>query len=87
MLVSLTGDGFLPDFQAQVKAEYKPTAIDMYYKMNSCTFVVASILALFSNKIILILDFLLFYEDFAGDVLKFSILNAVGQLFIYQMIK
>lgn len=87
LIISLTGDGFLPDYQAQVKAEYKPSTMDMYSKMNSCTFVMAIILALVSNKIVLMFDFLMNYEDFATDVFKFSVLNAVGQLFIYRMIK
>ena len=31
LLISLIGDGLLPDFQAEIKDLYKPGVIDLYY--------------------------------------------------------
>jgi hypothetical protein len=41
LMGSLIGDGFLPDFQAEIKSEYKPSPIEMYYQINKFTFLVA----------------------------------------------
>jgi len=30
LVASLIGDGFLPDLQAEIKAEYKPSVMEMY---------------------------------------------------------
>lgn len=87
LIISLIGDGFLPDFQAQLKSEHNPSTIMMYCKVNRFTFLISLFFALITNSFIVIVDFLLNYEDFAMDVAKLSILNAVGQLFIYRMIK
>ena len=87
LIISLIGDGFLPDFQAQLKSDYNPSTILMYCKVNRFTFLISLFLALITNRFIVILDFLFNYYDFAMDVAKLSILNAVGQLFIYRMIK
>ena len=59
----------------------------MYCLINRYTFLISFTLALVTNSALVMLDFLINYEDFALDVLKFSVLNAVGQLFIYRMIK
>lgn len=37
LLVSIILDGFLPDFQAQIKSEYKPSPIEMYFTINWMT--------------------------------------------------
>lgn len=87
LMISLIGDGFLPDFQAQLKAEFKPSTIEMYCLVNRYTFLISFTLSLISNSATVMLDFIMNYEDFGLDVLKFSVLNAVGQLFIYRMIK
>lgn len=59
----------------------------MYCLVNRYTFLISLTLALVTRSAITMLDFLLNYQNFAGDVAKFSVLNAVGQLFIYRMIK
>jgi len=87
LIISLIGDGFLPDFQAELKSEYKPSTMEMYCQINKLTCLVAYILATVTFRIPVILDFLWNYENFAKDLFTLSILNAVGQLFIYRMIK
>lgn len=87
MIVSLIGDGFLPDFQAELKSEFKPSTMEMYCQINKLTVIIGFLLALCTFRIPIIVDLLLNYENFAADLAKLSILNAVGQLFIYRMIK
>jgi len=41
LLISLLGDGFLPDFQAEIKTKYKPTSFEMYYHINRSTTLIA----------------------------------------------
>ena len=87
LLVSWIGDGFLPDFQAQIKSEYKPTAIEMYYNINKYTALIGLLAALLTNRLPSILKMMVEYDGFALDVASLAVLNAVGQLFIYRMIK
>jgi len=35
------GDGFLPDVQAQIKAECRPGVMNMYFHINKFTFLIA----------------------------------------------
>lgn len=87
LFISLVGDGFLPDFQAALKAEYKPSTIELYCQINKLTFLIALFVALFTLRIQSMYNFLVNYENAAVDVAQLSVLNAVGQLFIYKMIK
>jgi hypothetical protein len=34
LLFSLVCDGFLPDFQAEIKTKYKPSAMEMFQQIN-----------------------------------------------------
>lgn len=34
LVFSLLCDGFLPDFQAEIKTKYKPTAMEMFQQIN-----------------------------------------------------
>lgn len=86
-MISLVGDGFLPDIQAQIKSEYKPSVMDMYYNINRYTAIIGLVVALLTNRLPYIIQALFEYEDFAQDVAALAVLNAVGQLFIYRMIK
>lgn len=46
LLISLLGDGLLPDLQAEIKADHKPGVIDMYYEINKYTWIVGAFYAL-----------------------------------------
>lgn len=59
----------------------------MYTKINKYTFLISLTLAGITGRLLVILDFIVTYDDFAMDVFRFSVLNAVGQLFIYRMVK
>lgn len=87
LLASLIGDGFLPDLQAEIKSLYKPSAMDMYYHINLSTFLIAFAYSICSLQLIDIFIFLRDYQSICWDLLYLSLLNAIGQLVIYQMIK
>jgi hypothetical protein len=55
------GDGFLPDFQAEIKSEFKPTTMEMYCQINRTTFLIAALLAIVFLRVQAIIDFLLYY--------------------------
>ena len=74
LIISLIGDGILPELQAQIKSEYKPSSIDMYYHINKFTCLIGICFALVSTRITVIVDFLLHYEGFAFDVIIMSIM-------------
>jgi hypothetical protein len=57
LLVSLLGDGFLPDLQAEIKSKFKPSAIEMYYHINRSTVLVAIVYATISFQSLYIYDF------------------------------
>jgi hypothetical protein len=59
----------------------------MYCQVNKLTFIIAYLLATFFFRTSIIFDFMVNYENFAWDVIQLSLLNAIGQLFIYRMIK
>lgn len=87
LLVSLLGDGLLPDLQAEIKSTYKPGVIDMYYHINKFTCLIALGYSLVTWQIGYIVGFISEHPELQRDLLYFSVLNAVGQLVIYQMIK
>lgn len=41
LLVSLVADGFLPDFQAEIKTVYKPAPIDLMSQINKWAFILS----------------------------------------------
>ena len=61
--------------------------MDMYYNINRYTAIIGLVVALLTNRLPYIIQALFEYEDFAQDVAALAVLNAVGQLFIYRMIK
>jgi UDP-galactose transporter B1 len=87
LIVSLLGDGILPDLQAEIKSQYKPSAIEMYYHINRSTAVIGIVYATISFELLYISNFVMSHEQILADIALYSILNAIGQLVIYQMIK
>lgn len=87
LLISLLGDGLLPDLQAEIKSNYKPGVIDMYYNINKFTCLLAFIYAVITLQLPYIVTFIVEHPELQMDLLYFSFLNAIGQLVIYQMIK
>jgi hypothetical protein len=59
----------------------------MYCSVNKLTFILALVLSIIFFRFSVIIDLMINYENFAKDVIELSLLNAIGQLFIYKMIK
>jgi UAA transporter family len=59
MILSLIADGFLPDFQAVIKSEFKPEPTIMMAYVNKWATFVAFLFALISGDLLPMLQFLL----------------------------
>lgn len=73
--------------QAEIKAEYKPGVIDMYYEINKYTWMVGALYATCTWQLPYILNYALTHPEWVSDMVIFSVLSAIGQLVIYRMIK
>ena len=87
LLISLIGDGFLPDFQAKIKSEHKPTAIQLYYSVNIYVALVAFIFLIITGELIPSFQWFYKHEGATSILLLISFLNSIAQLFVYQMLK
>ena len=58
VFVSLLEDGLLPDFQAEIKAQFKPTALEMYYHINKSTTLIAIAYCISSFQVAYIFNFI-----------------------------
>lgn len=87
MVVSLIADGFLPDFQAVIKSEYKPEPSEMMESINKWVtiFSLSYMLATFSAKDIFV--FILSHGSFTFQLAVMSLCSFFGQVFVYRMIK
>lgn len=59
----------------------------MYFTINRFTALIAFIYAVVTFQVLYIFDFISQREEIRSDLLYFSILNALGQLIVYRMIK
>jgi UDP-galactose transporter B1 len=87
LLVSLLADGFLPDFQAEIKSVYKPQPMEMMASINKW---VAIIAVIYSCALLEIWDIALFifeHHFFVVHMLAMGVLSTFGQMFVYRMIK
>lgn len=62
LFVSLLGDGILPDLQAEIKSEYKPSVIEMYFTINKFTALIAFLYAIITFQINYIINFISDHE-------------------------
>lgn len=58
LLVSLLGDGLLPDLQAEIKSEYKPSVIEMYFTINKYTALIAFVYSIVTFQLSYIVNFI-----------------------------
>lgn len=87
LIVSLLADGFLPDFQAEIKSEYKPQPMEM---MTSINMWVSIISILYSTVLMELWDMIMFiatHQKFLVHMLLMGFLSTIGQMFVYYMIK
>jgi UDP-galactose transporter B1 len=87
LVISLVADGFLPDFQAVIKSEYKPRPMEMFEHINKWVTILCWCYALATGQLQGSYTFASRYPDFVRDMLILSCLTAVGQIFVYRLIK
>ena len=87
LLVSLLADGFVPDFNAEVKVLYKPPPIQMLCIVNKwcALFSLVYLTATLQTKNYAV--FCIQHHEYLQDMLIMTVLSFIGQIFIYRMIK
>jgi UDP-galactose transporter B1 len=87
LLASLMSDGFLPDYQAEVKEKYKPGPTEMMLEVNKWSFIFCLVYAIVVNQFWYTLQYCWYYPLFTIHLVSMSVLTFVGQIFVYRMIK
>lgn len=87
LVVSLLADGFLPDFQAEIKSVYKPQPMEMMTAINKWVAIVSFIYSCALMEIPDIIKFILEHRLFVVHMLIMGVLSTFGQMFVYRMIK
>ncbi|MFY7862150.1 MAG: hypothetical protein ACOVP5_07965 [Chitinophagales bacterium] len=52
LIISLLADGFLPDFQAEIKSVYKPLPMEMMTQINKWVAIISFIYSCFLLEIV-----------------------------------
>ena len=87
LVVSLLAFGFLPDFQAEIKSVYKPQAYELMTITNKWVTIISSVFALLMSELLYTFTFMWDHWLFAYHLIMMGLLNTVGQMFVYRMIK
>lgn len=87
LIISLLADGFLPDFQAQIKSEYKPQPTEMMEQINKWVAIISLVSMVVSNTAVSATYYLVMHPMFAVHLVGMSLLSCLGQFFVYRMIK
>ena len=87
LLVSLLSDGFLPDFQAEIKSALRPSPMEMMVAVNAWV----SVLALLYSCMILeawaMLSYMWHHCRLTLYIVLMGLAATAGQMFVYRMIK
>ena len=87
LVISLVADGFLPDFQAVIKSEYKPRPLEMFEHINKWVVLLSWCYALATGQMYSTYKFASTYPQFLKDIVMLAVLTSIGQIFVYRMIK
>ena len=87
LLISMFTDGFIPDYQAEIKDKFKPSPIEMLIKINKWCAVFSFIYLILSGQSKDFVIFCINHPDFMRDLVFLSLAAFVGQLFIYRLIR
>ncbi len=84
--VAILLQGFRPDFAAQVKQEYEPDPLFLYFSINGLVAIIALIISICTWKIGYFVTFVLEHDRLLLDLTLYSFLNCLGTLFMYKLI-
>lgn len=87
MITSLMADGFLPDFQAEIKSVFKPKPMEMMVAINKWVTIISIAYSLCLGELGDMLTFMAQHHLFCWHILTLGSLSTLGQIVIYWMIK
>ena len=87
LFISLLCDGFLPDFQAEVKTKFQPTPLEMFEDMNRWKFYLALIWGMINFECISMVQFFWAHPLCLVNLVMLALLGSMGQMIVYWMIK
>ena len=87
LLFHFVAEGFLPDLQAEIKANFKPQPTEMMEAINKWATILTAGLLLITLQAWHFLVFLWQHPSFTVDLISLSVLSGIGQFFVYRMIK
>lgn len=84
---SLLADGFLPDWQAEIKSDYKPKPREMLQCINKWVGLISlAWLCLVDRQLFSAVSFISSHPLFLQHLLTNAVLNYLGQNFVYWMV-
>ena len=87
LIVSLLADGFLPDFQAEIKVNYKPLPMEMLTIINKWVTIISMCYSILLWELWDMTVFMFSHRIFLVHMLLMGVLSTAGQMFVYRMIK
>ena len=87
LIVSIISDGLLPDFQAEIKAVYKPQPMEMMAIVNKWSVLICIAYSLCLWELHTICSFLATHYLCLFHMFLMGVLALTGQMFVYRMIK
>jgi drug/metabolite transporter (DMT)-like permease len=87
LFVSLLADGFLPDFQAEIKAEFKPMPTEMMEHINKWVAIISLASMIASLTALSAFTYAFYHPMFMVHLIALALLSAAGQFVVYTMIK
>lgn len=83
----LFAEGLLPDLQAEIKSKFKPKPVQMMTIVNKWATIVMFFYLLLTFKLWKYLYFIFAHPGFAAQMFGHAVIAALGQLFVYKIIK
>ena len=82
-------DGFLPDLQAEIKSLFKPKPTEMMEKINKWVAILSLFILLINFNLPKFFTYLFDskHSSYLKILILFCILTAIGQFFIYRLVK
>ena len=87
LLINLCADYFLPDFQAEIKYNFKPKSAQILTEVNRWSLVICLIISIFTGDFVYTFNFLYKHPSFTYEILALAVLTFAGQTVIYKIIK
>jgi uncharacterized membrane protein len=85
-IVAILLQGFRQDFAAQIKQEYQPDPLFLYFSINGLVAVLALIVSICTWQIAYFVIFAVEHDRLLFDLTLHSVLNSLGVLFTYKLI-